>query len=146
MQQPKKRKTAGSVCIAVLFCMLAAECTALVMQLRSGPRGTVSAVQNVRETDPKVQYLMHARGSAAPERLTEALRGALDAAYSDYLAGNTLYAEAASAIRSLGTIGGDTLDAQAMEYLAAVEKTEAARQAYAAAQKAEQSGAAGEGL
>lgn len=137
MQQHRKAK---SVCIAVLFCLLAAECTALVQQYRSGPRGPIRAVENHRETDAKAEYLMHTRGNAAPARLAGALQRELDAALSAYRAGTASYEETTAAIRALQSLGEETLTGQAERALQTAAQIESARQAYAAAQKAEQSG------
>lgn len=137
MQQHRKAK---SVCIAVLFCLLAAECTVLVQQYRSGPRGPIRAVENHRETDAKAEYLMHSRGSAAPARLAGALQRELDAALSAYRAGTASYEETTAAIRALQSLGEETLTGQAERALQTAAQIESARQAYAAAQKAEQAG------
>lgn len=139
-QQSEKHKTAGAVCIAVLSCILAAECTMLVMQYRSRPHGTLCASGNQRVTDAKAEYLMHSRGSAAPERLTDTLQKELAAAMEAYRAGTASYPETAAEIRSLLALGNATLTGEAERCLAEAEKTEAARQAFAAAQTAEQNG------
>lgn len=138
MQQ--KHRKAKSVCIAVLFCLLAAECTALVQQYRSGPRGAIRAVENLRETDAKTEYLMHTRGGRTQERLTGALRRELDAALEAFRAGSASYPDTAAAIGAVRALGEEALSAQAEQYLAAADRIEAARQVYSAAQKAEQAG------
>ena len=139
-QTPSGRRTAGSVCIAVLLCILAAECVLLVKQHRDRPFGALRAVQNERITDPKTVYLTHFRGDTAKAQILEALLAETDKLYADYSAGRTSYAEAAAEIRSMESLGAENVTARADKYLAAMEKTEASRQALAAAQKAEQSG------
>ena len=139
-QAPSGRRTAGSVCIALLLCVLAAECVLLVKQHRDRPFGAIRAVQTARITDPKILYLTHFRGDASGEQILGALLSELDQRFADYKAGRTSFADTAAEIRSLKTLGAAEVTARADKYLAAAEKTEASRQALAAAQNAEQSG------
>ncbi len=139
-QAPSGRKNAGSVCIAVLLCVLAAECVLLVQQHRDRPFGALRAVQTERITDPKTVYLTHFRGDAPNAQILDALLAETDKLYADYCAGRTSYAKAAAKLRSMKTLGAEDVTARAEKHLAAMEKTEASRQALAAAQKVEQSG------
>ncbi|MBR5722885.1 MAG: hypothetical protein IKX57_04585, partial [Oscillospiraceae bacterium] len=137
-QAPSGRKNAGSVCITLLLCVLAAECALLVKQHRDRPFGALRAVQTERITDPKIMYLTHFRGDAPKEQILNALLAETDKLYADYCAGRTSYAKAAAKLRSMKTLGAEDVTARAEKHLAAMEKTEASRQALAAAQKAEQ--------
>ena len=139
-KQPQKRGAAGAVCIAVLLWILSAEAAMLVKQYRSTQHGAFRAAGTVRTANARTGYLAHYRGIEPPERLTAALRAELDAAYAAYLAGDASYADAVRSIRGLQKLGISALQEPTEKYLTAAEKTAAARQAFSAAQEAEQRG------
>ena len=137
-KQPRKHSAAASLCITFLLCVLSAEGVMLVRQAFRGENRPIHAVQSPRETDAKLEYLAHFRNTEPPARITAALNAELDTAYADYLAGQTAYADTADTIRAIRAFGIGAVTAHADSLLTAAKKTENARQAFSAAQKAAQ--------